>query len=267
MRTEGTAQNANPPADPTPAGREAKPLGTESAVTPPAGGGLAIDPDRDTLSTDRIPLGKQSVAVTVDVQAPAGMNLNQPATLRLLVRNSGSSEAINVKVHDTLPDGLEFVSSQPETSGRKDSLLSWSIDVLPAGSEKVILVKVKPVKTGPFDHAATVWFQVASKSRSQVFKPLLKVDQTPSAVTVLKGQPVSFKIAVTNIGDGPARKVTIRAKLSPGFRHGSGEKSDEQTLELTLPALAPNQREELDPLEVNAIQGGDQSCTVTATSQ
>jgi uncharacterized repeat protein (TIGR01451 family) len=265
-RTDGTAQTSNPPPDPTPAGSEAKPLGTQAGVTPPAGGGLPIDPGSDALSTDRIPLGKQSVAVTVDVQAPASMNLNQTATLRLIVRNSGSSEAINVKVHDTLPDGLEYVSSQPEASGRKDSLLSWSIDVLPAGSEKVILVKAKPVKTGPFDHAAMVWFQVASKSRSQVFKPLLKVDQTPSAVNVLKGQPVAFKIAVTNIGDGPARNVTIRAKLSPGFRHGSGEKSDEQTLELTLPALAPNQREELDPLEVDAIQGGDQSCTVTATS-
>ena len=228
----------------------------DAAATPPASGGPSIDPGSDAVSTDRIPLGKQSVAVTVDVQGPASMNLNQPATLRLVVRNTGSSDAINVKVHDTLPDGLEYLSSQPEAYGPKESLLSWSIPVLPAGSEKVITLKVKPVKTGPFDHAATVWFQVASKSMSQVFKPLLKVDQTVSAVNVLKGQPVSFKIAVTNIGDGPARNVTIRAKLGSGLRHGSGEKSDEQTLELTLPALAPNQREELDALEVDAIQGG-----------
>ncbi len=265
-RTDGTGRSPNPPPNPTPADGEPKPLGAESSISPPAGGGLSNEPGGDVLSTDPIPLGKQSVAVTVDVQGPASMNLNQTATLRLVVRNTGSSDAINVKVHDTLPDGLEYISSQPEAYHPKESLLSWSMAVLPAGSENVITVKVKPVKTGPFDHAATVWFQVASKSRSQVFKPLLKVDQTPSAVNVLKGQPVSFKIAVTNIGDGPARNVTIRAKLSPGFRHGSGEKSDEQTLELTLPALAPNQREELDPLEVDAIQGGDQSCTVTATS-
>jgi uncharacterized repeat protein (TIGR01451 family) len=195
------------------------------------------------------------------------MNLNQKTTLRIVVRNTGNSPAINVKIHDALPEGLEYVSSQPEANRAKESpLLSWSIAELPAGAEHVIPLTVKPVKTGPFDHVATVLFQVASKARSQVFKPMLKVDQEASTGNVLKGQPVAFKIAVTNLGDGIARNVTIRAKLSPGLRHGSGEKGDEQTLELMLPALAPNQREELDPLEVDAIQGGDQSCTVTATS-
>ena len=37
---------------------------------------------------DRLPLGKQSVAVTVDVQAPSSMNLNQEASLKLIVRNT-----------------------------------------------------------------------------------------------------------------------------------------------------------------------------------
>ncbi len=204
--------------------------------------------------------------MTVNVQAPSSMNLNQEANLMLVVRNTGSSDAMNVRVLDELPDGLEHVSSQPEAYVVKETLLSWSISSLPAGSEKIITVRVKPVKTGPYYHAATVLFQTASKAQTQVFKPLLKVDQSVSKASVLKGQPVEFKIGVTNIGDGPARNVTIRAKLSPGLRHGSDDKSDEQTLELTIPVLAPNQREELDALAVDAIQGGDQSCIVTASS-
>ena len=228
-------------------------------------GGPAGDPVSDALSADHIPLGPQSVAVTVDVQAPKSMNLNQEATLRLLVRNTGTAEAINVKVLDELPEGLEYQSSQPEAYTAKESLLSWSMNVLPAGSEKVIAVKVKPVKAGSFDHAATVLFQTASKAQTQVFKPLLKVDQTVSKASVLKGQPVEFKIGVTNIGNGPAKNVTVRAKLSSGLRHGSDDKSDEQTLELTIPALAPNQREELDPLVVDAIQGGDQRGFISGT--
>ena len=194
------------------------------------------------------------------------MNLNQEASLRLLVRNTGTAEAINVRILDELPDGLDYVSSLPEANVASQSLLSWSFSSLPAGSEKVIAVKVKPVKTGAYFHAATALFQSASKAQTQVFKPLLKVDQTVSKASVLKGQPVEFKIGVTNIGDGPARNVTIRAKLSPGLRHGPDEKSDEQTLELTIPMLASNQREELDPLIVDAIQGGDQSCIVSASS-
>ena len=42
------------------------------------------------------------------------MNLNQPAILRIVVRNTGTSDAINVRVLDELPDGLEYQSSQPE---------------------------------------------------------------------------------------------------------------------------------------------------------
>ena len=267
-RTDGTnkpaaaAPKQNAPAA---TGTAKTPTGGAANGTPPANGLPADDPE-STLSTDRIPLGPQSVTVTVDVQAPKSMNLNQEATLRLIVRNSGNSDAMNVRILDELPEGLTYVSSQPAANVASTSLLSWSFRTLPAGSEQVISVKVNPVKTGAYDHAATVLFQSASRSQTQVFKPLLKVDQTVNKASILKGQPVEFKIGVTNIGDGPARNVTIRAKLSPGLRHGTDDKSDEQTLELTIPTLAPNQREELDPLVVSAIQGGDHTCTVTALS-
>src|SRR5262249_16716124 len=84
---------------------------------------------------------------------------------------------------------------------------------------------------------------------------------------VLKGQSVEFKVIVTNIGNGPARNVTIQAKLSPGLRHGSGERGDDpMEYELTLPDLAPGQHEELEPLLADAVGVGEHTCTVTATS-
>jgi uncharacterized repeat protein (TIGR01451 family) len=195
------------------------------------------------------------------------MNLNQPATLKIVVRNTGASEAMNVCVYDELPDGLDYVSSQPPALSAKESLLTWRFSALPAGTEKQILVKVKPAKAGAYDHAATVTFQSGSKSRTRVLHPRLKVDQTASTAKVLKGQSVEFKVVVTNIGDGPARNVTIQAKLSPGLRHESGQHGDDpMEYELTLPDLAPGQHEELDPLVADAIQGGDQWCKVSAVS-
>ncbi len=268
--TEGP--DKQPPAAPSPANGPApavggaKPLPGAPTGTPPSAGLPPAGDAEPSLSTEHIPLGPQSVAVTVNVLAPKSMNLNQEANLRIVVRNGGNSEAIHVKVLDELPEGLEYKSSQPAANVASQSLLSWSFPALPAGSEQVITVRVLPVKTGAYDHAATVLFQTASRSQTQVFKPQLKVDQTVSKASVLKGQPVEFKIGVTNTGDGPARNVTIRARLSPGLRHGTDGKNDEQMLELTIPSLAPNQREELDPLLVSAIQGGDQSCTVTALS-
>ncbi len=236
------------------------------AADPPAG--LA---GRDSLrpTADRLPIGKQSVAVTVDVQGPASMNLNQEATLKLIVRNTGASDALNVDVQDELPEGLQYVASQPEMNVTADTHLSMRIANLPAGSERLITIRVKPTKTGPFDHAATVRFETGCKSRTRVLEPKLKVDITvnPTVGKVLKGQAVEFKVTVTNTGDGPARNVAIQAKLTPGLRHESMQRSEEQMLyELSLPELMPGQVEKLDPLVADAVVGGDQSCSVVAKS-
>ena len=50
------------------------------------------------------------------------------------------------------------------------------------------------------------------------------------------------------------------------MRHDTGERNEDNSFELPLQELGPGQREDLDPLTVEAIQGGEQSCTITATS-
>ena len=242
-----------------------QPADAASATTASAGSG---DPPLPTA--DRLPLGKQSVAVTVDVQAPASMNLSKDATLKLIVRNTGVADAFNVRVDDELPEGLKYVSSQPEMKVLQDGRhLSLLISTLPGGSDRVVTIKVTPTKTGPFDHAATVRFETGCKSRTRVLEPKLKVDiiANPTVGKVLKGQQVEFHISIQNTGDGPARNVAIQAKLSKGLKHESGPRGEEQMLyELSVPELGPGATEKLDPLVADAILGGTQSCTVTASS-
>jgi uncharacterized repeat protein (TIGR01451 family) len=225
--------------------------------------------DSSGATVDRLPLGKQSVAVTVDVQAPASMNFNQEATLKLIVRNTGTSDALNVDIQDELPEGLKFISSQPEMKFTAQSHLSYRIDTLPAGSDRTISIRVKPTLTGPFDHAATVRFETGCRSRTRVLQPKLKVDvvANPTVGKVLKGQPVEFKVTVSNLGDGTARNVAIQAKLTTGLRHEAGGKSDDPILyELTLPELMPGRSEKLETLVADAVIGGEQGCTVSAKS-
>ena len=166
-----------------------------------------------------LPLGKQSVAVTVDVQAPASMNLKQEATLKLIVRNTGTSDALNVQVDDELPVGLQYESSLPEMHVTGGQHLSYRIATLPAGSDQVITIKVRPTKTGPFDHAATVRFETGCKSRTRVLEPKLKVDivANPTVGKVLKGQQVEFKVSIQNTGDGPGAMSRSR----PSFPRAS----------------------------------------------
>ena len=187
-------------------------------------------------------MGKQSVAVTVDVMAPASMNLSKNATLKLIVRNTGVADAFNVCVDDELPDGLKFVSSQPEMRvAGLGQHLSWVLNTLPGGSDRVITITVvQPTKTGPFDHAATVRFETGCKSRTRVLEPKLKVDiiANPTVGKVLKGQQVEFQGLDSEYGRWAARNVAIQAKLSKGLRHESGPRGDEQMLYELIPPRA-----------------------------
>jgi uncharacterized repeat protein (TIGR01451 family) len=228
-------------------------------------GGAAREADPFVLPPDRLPLGRQSVGLSVDVVAPQVLNINQVATLKIVVRNTGTSDAMGVVVRDQLPDSLTLVGSVPEAEP-SDGLLFWRLNTVPAGAERSIVVRVKTVKVGPFDHAATVTMLAGGKSRTIVREPKLKVEQSASTGNVLKGQPVQFKITVTNPGTGPARNVIVQAKLSPGLRHESGEPNDQNLFEMPLAQVKPGERVELETLEADTVQAGKQSCLVVAQS-
>ncbi len=168
-------------------------------------------------------------------------------------------------VRDELPDSLEFLSSQP-TEQHADALLFWNLGTVPASSERVITLRVKPNRVGSFDHAATVTMRAGCKSRTLVREPKLKIEQSVSSTKVRKGKPVEFRITISNPGDGPVHDVTIRAKLSDGLRHESGEPNDQNLFEQTLNILEAGQRVVLDPLIADTVLGGPQFCRVTSAS-
>lgn len=213
------------------------------------------------LPVDRLPLGRQSLGLTVDVQAPAVVNLNQETRLKIVVRNTSSTEAMGVVVRDVLPDGLKFLDSQPPAQPA-GQILTWKLGTIPASTERVLTVRVLPVQVGSHDHSATVVMMAGSKSRTLVQQPKLKVEQTVKQSKVLKGGQVEFNIAVSNPGTGAARNVLIQAKLSSGLRHEEGDHIQQR-----IDLIKPGERKELDPVVVDALAGGEQSCTVSATSR
>jgi uncharacterized repeat protein (TIGR01451 family) len=249
------------------AARASRPTGDPDVLrtdgpSPPAGestmGGLPVE---------QLPAGKQAVAVTVDVKSPPDMNLHQEAIVSIVVRNTGASDALQVRIRDELPEGLKFIKSVPDpTSVDRESVLTWSLPVLAAGKDQVIKLHVEPVRTGDLDHGVSVWFQTGTKARTKVHQPKLKIELAAGAAQVLRGQPVEFKVRVTNIGDGPARNVTVTAKLSEGLRYGSSGRGIDEMITEPIPVLAPEQSEDLDPLVAEAILAGDASCTVKAAS-
>jgi uncharacterized repeat protein (TIGR01451 family) len=242
------------------------PAGVAPGQTAPVGAPAAVqEGDSFVLPPDRLPLGKQALGLSVDVIAPSVLNINQAATLKIVVKNTGQTDAMGVVVRDELPPNLTFLASQPEAQ-RIDTLLTWKLGTVAAGSERLISVRVKPTKVGSFDHAATVTMLAGGKSRTRVQEPKLKVEQSVSSAKVLKGQTVEFKITISNPGDGPARNVTIQAKLTTGLKHESGEPNDQNLFEQTIDLIEPGQSLVLEPLVADTIQAGEQTCVVEVHS-
>jgi uncharacterized repeat protein (TIGR01451 family) len=233
---------------------------------PPAAPGdsaaLPASPDTSkfVLPADRLPHGRQALGLTVDVQAPAVVNLNQETKLKVVVRNTSANDAIDVVVRDLLPDELTYIDSQPPAES-SPPVLTWKLGTLPANSERTLSIRVKATKVGSFDHAATVIMMAGGKSSTLVQEPKLKVEQSVKQAKVLKGGQAEFLIVVSNPGTGPVRNVVVQARLSRGLKHEQGGH-----IEQPIKVIKPGERVELDPVMVDATEGGNQTCEVTARS-
>ena len=191
------------------------------------------------------------------------INLGKEATVKLIVKNESNVDASGVSLVYQLPEALKINSSTPEATpipGDKP-LFHWAKPMLAAGGEWVVVLKVVAISAKACEHAATVTAKTGSRANTIVQEPKLKVEATSSPGRVLKGEQVKFDIAVQNTGTGPARNVIVQAKLSSGLRQGSDD-----IVEQTISEIGPGQRVDLEPLWVDTVAGGQQTCTVDVRS-
>ena len=254
-----------PPAQAEPAPKDdVRQAGAEAAstATAPQPAGDMLDAEHAfILKPEQLGPSPQTASVTVEVQAPPTVNLDLPVWIKLLVRNTGGAEAAGVKVYYPIPDGIEFVSSQPELKP-SGPLLTWAVGGLPAGGTRELRVRVKPTKVQLLDHTATVTMMAGARAKMVVKQPKLKVELMASPAKVLKGGQVKFSVTVANPGTGVAHNVAVQAKLSPGLKHKEGT----NTIEMDVGSIGPGQTVPLDELFVDADAGGDQTCEVSVSS-
>lgn len=263
----GPAPKLDPKVEPADAPDEKNPL--PDARIPPGGAPgssgrpAGPEPDPFAIQPDRLSLGKQRVQLSVEVKAPPVINLGKESVVRLLVTNESDTDASGVSVVYQLPDALQFLSSTPEATqvpGEK-ALYHWKKPMLAARGEWVVVLKVVAKEARAIEHAVSVTAKAGSRANATVQEPKLKVETNASPGRLLKGNPVTFTIVVRNPGTGPARNVIVQAKLSSGLRQGHDD-----FVEQTIPEIKPGESVSLDPLIVDTIAGGQQTCTVEARS-
>ncbi|MEZ6092195.1 MAG: hypothetical protein R3C05_30185 [Pirellulaceae bacterium] len=168
--------------------------------------------------------GAQSPSVTIHKRAPEEINVGKQATFAIQIRNTGTSEALNVVVRDAIPEGLELLEATPQPQ-LQGNLMTWDFGDLEPGGERTITLQMLPHTEGELGSVARLSFEAAASVRTLSTRPELKIVQR-AAEQVLIGQQVEIEIEVSNPGTGTAYGVVLQEDVPDGLEHPKGKQLD-----------------------------------------
>lgn len=172
-------------------------------------------------------------------KTPMTLKHGQPTTLEWLVRNNADRLIDEVVVAVSFGANVEVLSTEP-SAGAGDGPIEWNIGALPPGA--TVTLKAKLVATASGEEkslrlSSSVRFrgETFDDRRIAITRPNLELNvKGPSAGVV--GEPASYVIEVSNVGDLPVEGVVLRDRLPDGLTHPQGPELENQ-----IGALAPGQ--------------------------
>ena len=193
--------------------------------------------------------GSQTPALSIEKQSPGEIQVGKPAVFTIVVRNTGAVAAHGVEVHDDVPQGAQFMSSNPPATQPAPGKLVWSLGEMRPGDSATIQTQLMPVSEGEIGSVATVHFHAAASARARSTRPLLKL-QVSTPPNVMIGQPVALKIRLSNPGTGVATGVVLTENVPAELKHAAGPE-----LEFEVGSLRPGESRDLE-LTLTAAQAG-----------
>ncbi|MFN0067410.1 MAG: hypothetical protein ACKVYV_07205 [Limisphaerales bacterium] len=228
----------------------------ERATPPPAA--TTPPPSRD-IQINRTPAPTRSMSTAesggnclrLAIMSPGEAILGENVTYTLRV--TASCDVANVRVSDEIPEGADFVSSDPAAE-RSGSKLNWMFPKMMNGETKEIKVTVKPGREGSFTSCATGSADPLVCATFVVGKPRLEIEKT-GPETARLGADVGYNVVVRNVGTAIARSVVVTDTVPPGL---GGPK----TLTFDVGDLAPGASRSI-PVGLKAAEKG-RHCNVAS---
>ena len=180
----------------------ATPTSSASVVTTPA-------PSSDVIMrTDQLEVTK-----TLIQPGQVGEEVRYRIELRAL------REVKNVRVTESMPEHVEFISARPAAS-KAGQDVSWNFAKIESGSSKTIDVTVKPLKEGDYSIDSTITVDNNFGINFFAGQPKLLVEKKGPAVIEL-GEEATWTVTVTNQGSAPATNVIVSDILPDAFQPAS----------------------------------------------
>lgn len=202
------------------------------------------DPNAPSGSGIVIARGETSIEwlapnVVLSHAGPSAAVLGQEITYTTGVQNTGKIDSQGITLTAPIPEGLQYVRSQPPafTDGKQ---LVWTLGNLPPGQNQSVQAIYKTQRQGAV--TSSVFMATAEGQRDQkdvvtqvqVAAMKLTVTGPPTAII---GQPITLQMNVTNPGSGPLENVLLTAQFEKLLAHESGI----NTLNLQLGTLQPQE--------------------------
>jgi len=171
--------------------------------------------------------------------APQGALVCDPIRVQYVVTNIGTGPAQEVKIVDTLADGLV-------TSDGKSELVIIAGTLL-AGQVKEFSAELRARKTGEYVSKAVArsadGLEVESEATTTVVdQPVLTITQT-GAEKLYVGRSVTYEITVANTSEAPATNAVIENAIPAGvtsMKASAGARLTNKKIVWPLGTLAPN---------------------------
>jgi uncharacterized repeat protein (TIGR01451 family) len=166
--------------------------------------------------------------VATTVTGPASVLATTDYSYTLTLTNSGPSPASDVRVSDTLPAGVTFVSASD--GGTHDAgVVTWSLGSLDSGAASNFTVTVTAPANGSLlntvaSTSATADLDLSNNDGSapaaQVLTTVTPVADVATTVTgpivAITNAPIRYTVAVTNLGPSGATSLTVSDTLPAG---------------------------------------------------
>ncbi len=212
-------------------------------------------------------------SVHLSVNAPKVASINSTYPVTVLLENDSGAESKDAQVKVTLSEGATMAQSEPPPLKQDaNGALYFAVPPVSGKANQTVVLQIKPAKLGPVtviaDAVTSDGMQASNKATTKIDQGRLQLGiQAPGVV--LTGEPIPFKLAITNTGAAPAQNVNIWAQFDAGLTYPSPQ----NPVELAVGTLDPGQTKTLDlPLtakvaghfNVRASATGDGNLTVKA---
>ncbi|MDR0608836.1 MAG: DUF11 domain-containing protein [Planctomycetaceae bacterium] len=181
--------------------------------------------------------GSQTPHVTLEKTFPPEIKINEPATVKIVLRNVGRSTAKNIIVKDRVPQGTRLLSTTPEATRAETGELFWSLGNLDANEQMILEMRILPFREGEIGSVAVINYSAEASARISVTRPMLKVDvKTPPEIQL--GQIANIEITISNPGSATATGIVLEEYVPDGLYHKDGKVLVNKNVDILKPKEA-----------------------------